>query len=455
MGRLFIVISLAFFISGCVLKPDEADDEQRRLDAAAGQYLTPMEKRELPDLPPEPTWRHVLRRAFLANGELEAAYHEWAMAVARIDVAGAYPSAPVSLGFEYMFSADNMKAWDRTTVSATFDNGAGGLPLPNKVKQDAVIATRDAQAAGERFAAAKFRLQRQVLRAWIDYTLLAEQIRIQEANTALLKLLNDTAAGRLQAGGSQQDLLRTDIELRMGQDELATLQSRLPQMRAMLNGLLGRPPDAPLPAPATMPAARPVPADDARLFAVGVDANPELKALAHSVAGRADAIERARMEYLPDINPMAGFTGSVAQFVGADVMIPTAIPKIRAMVRESRANLARVQAMQRQTATDRRAEYVAAVYALRNAERQAELFEKTILPATQQVLDSARQHYTAGTAGYLDLIEAQRILLDVRLTIAQARATRERSLADLEALAGIDFETLNQDMPHQDTETQK
>jgi outer membrane protein TolC len=113
------------------------------------------------------------------------------------------------------------------------------------------------------------------------------------------------------------------------------------------------------------------------------------------------------------------------------------------MVTESRADLRRVQAVARQTGLDRAAEYVAAVYALRNAERQAGLFEKQVLPAAQQVLESVRQSYTAGTGMYLDLIEAQRTLLDVRLTIVEAKAAREKSLADLEALAGVDIETLN------------
>jgi outer membrane protein TolC len=222
---------------------------------------------------------------------------------------------------------------------------------------------------------------------------------------------------------------------------LATMQSQLPGMRAMLNAMLARPTDAPLPPPARMPE-RPVLADDARILAIGVSANPELKALAYEVQGRSDAIERARMEYLPDINPMAGFTGSVSQMLGAEIMLPTAIPKIRGMVTEARADLARMQAMQRQTKADRAAQYVAALYAMRNAERQASLFEKQILPAAKQVLDNVRQAYTAGTGMYLDLIEAQRTLLDVRLTIAEAKAAREKSLAELEALAGVDFETL-------------
>jgi len=436
------LVDVLLVVSGCVLAPKEAKQEQARLDQAGEVYRGPFDKRELPELPPQPTWRDVLRRAFLANGDLEAAYHEWAMAVARIQQAGSYPNSPVSVGFEYMFSDEAMKAWDRTTISAGFDAGES-LLLPNKVYQSGKIATRDAQAAGERFAAAKFDLQRRVLNAWLDYALLAEKVRIQRENTSLLKLLNETAAGRVRAGGAQQDLLRTDIEYRMGEDELRTMESELPRMRAMLNAMLGRAPDAPLAAPAVLPAPRMVPADDAALLAVGIAANPELKALALETSGRRDALERARMEYLPDINPFAAVTGDVAQVVGVDVMLPTVLPRIRGMVKEARADLRRVQAMSRQTRLDRAAGYVAAVYTLRNSERQAALFEKQVLPAAQRVLDSVRQSYSAGTGAYLDLIEAQRTLLDVRLTVAEAKASREKNLADLEALAGTDIETIS------------
>ena len=430
-------------LSGCVLAPREAELERARLDEAGKTYRQPLARRQLPELPEQPTWRDVLHRAFLANGELEAAYWEWAMAVSRIQQAGSYPNSPVSLGFEYMFSDESMKSWDRTTLSAGFDAGES-LLLPNKVYQSGKVATRDAQAAGERFAAAKFDLQRRVLSAWIDYALLAEKVRIQRENAALLKLLNETAAGRVQAGGPQQDLLRTDIEHRMSDDALRTMESELPRMRAMLNALLGRAADAPLPPPPAGIEQRPLIADDAALLALGVDANPELKALAVETTGRQDALERARMEYLPDINPFAAITGDVTQVVGVDVMLPTVLPRIRGMVTEARADLRRVQAMSRQTRLDRAAEYVAAVYALRNSERQAALFEQQILPAAQRVLENVRQAYTAGTGMYLDLIESQRTLLDVRLTIAEARAAREKSLADLEALAGADVETLTQ-----------
>jgi outer membrane protein TolC len=340
-----------------------------------------------------------------------------------------------------MFSSENMKSWDRTTVTAQPDP-MSNLALPMKVRQAGRVALADAQAAGERFRSAKFDLQRQVLTAWTDYAAMAEQVRVARENVALLKLLAETADNRVRAGAPQQDLLKAQIELQMAENELGTMESRLPQMRAMLNAMLGRAADTPLPAPATLPAPRPLFGTDAELIEAAVDQNPELAALSREVQGRRDALELARMRYIPDINPVAGFTGSIEQFVGAMVSIPTAIPMIRAQIQEARADLRRMEAMQRQTKLERGAAFVSALFAMRNSERQITVFRDRIRPAADLALDNSRQSYAAGSVSFVELIDSQRTLLDVRLMIAEAVAARERSLAELEALAGIDIETL-------------
>jgi outer membrane protein TolC len=281
-----------------------------------------------------------------------------------------------------------------------------------------------------------------VLNAWYDYALMAQRVRIAEGNLALLRLINDTAAGRVRAGGPQQDMLRAEVELRRAEDELKGMQSRLPQMRAMLNAMIARPPAATLVAPAQIPAPREVRADDARLLVLAAENNPELAALAERVQGRRDALELARLQYIPDINPTVGFTGTASQVVGLGLSIPTFLPKVRGMVDEARADLRAAQAMQRQTQLDRAAQVVATLYAIRNSERQADVFERQVVPATDRIVDNVREAYTRGTASFIDLIDAQRTLLEVRLTAAEARAAREKSLADLEALLGVDVETL-------------
>jgi cobalt-zinc-cadmium efflux system outer membrane protein len=435
-------VSLAGLLGGCVLAPRGTDAEKERLAAAGVAFETPFERRTLPELPAEPNWRDVLHRAFLANGDLEASYFQWKAAMARIDMAAAWPNTNLSLTFQYMFSSEKMKSWDRTTVIAQPDTMAN-LTAPIKARQAGKVAFEEARAAGMQFSAKKFEIQRQVLTSYLDYALMAEQVRIGGDNVALLKMLSETAATRVRGGAPQQDLLKAQIEYRLAENELSSMQSRLEGMRAMLNGMLARPADAPLPPPKALPAARLVGADDARLIAIATDANPELSALARNVAGRKEALELARMAYIPDINPMAGFTGNVSQMLGAMISVPTTIPMIQGQINESRAMLRMNEAMLRQTKNDRGAAFVAALYAMRNAERQQQVFQGIILPKAEQVMRSSREAYAAGSINLIELIDSQRTLLQVRQMIAETRIEREKRLVELEALAGVDIETLS------------
>jgi outer membrane protein TolC len=342
-----------------------------------------------------------------------------------------------------MFSGERMKSFDRTTVNVGFDP-MENLAFPTKVAQAGRLALDEARAAGKRFEVVKFDLQRKVLTAYLDLALEEEKIRVQRDNVALLKLVADTAADRVKAGGQQLDLLRAQTQYRLAENELAGMEPLRLSMRAMLNGMLARHANAPLNLPPVLPPSRPLSSDDARLIAAAVENNPELSRLAREVAGRKDAIELARMAYIPDINPMAAFTGGASQMIGAMVVLPTTIPEIRGRIDEARAMLRASEAMLRQTRSDRAAGFVAALYTLRNAERQAVVFRETILPRAQQALAAFRQAYATGTGSFTDLIDSQRTLLDVRLMVAEAQVEREKRLAELEALAGVDVETLAQ-----------
>ena len=435
------VVAPVLLVGGCVLAPGGAKHEEDALREVGQPYRHPYSQRNLPDLPAAPEWQDILHRAFLANGDLEAAYFDWAAAVSRIQQAGAYPNTPVSVGFEYMFSGGNMKAWDRTTVTVAPD-AMENLSFPTKTYQAGKVALDEAQAAGKRFLAAKFDLQRRVLVEYLDYALLAEKVRIQQDNVALLKLVFDTAVARVQAGAPQQDLLRAEVAYRLADNELKTTEASLPQKRAMLNALLAREANGPLEPPRRIPEPRPVPEDDARLLAVAVDRNPELAALSRQVQGRRNALELARMQYIPDFNPMAGFTGSVEQFVGLGISLPTVIRAIEGGIKEARAGLRQAEAMYRQRRLDRASSFVASVYLLRNAERQVGVFERQVLPRAEQAVRIARESYETGGTSFTDVIDIQRTLLDVRLMIAEAKVAREKALAEVEALAGLDIETL-------------
>jgi len=61
-----------------------------------------------------------------------------------------------------MFSGGQMKAWDRTTTNVGFDP-MQNVSFPTKTARAGRQALENARAAGQRFAARKFALQKQVL----------------------------------------------------------------------------------------------------------------------------------------------------------------------------------------------------------------------------------------------------------------------------------------------------
>ena len=438
---LIFTLALATGLAGCVLAPQGTRDEQAKLNAASPPFEPQIGARQLPELPAVASWQDVLSRAFLANGELESSYFEWKAAFARIDQAATWPNSNVALSFGYMFSPGNMKTWDRTTIGAGFDPSMN-LSLPVKTRTAGKVALDAAREAADKFRAVKFDLQRRVLEAYLELALTEELIRIERDNLTFLKLLSDSAADRAEAGGPMQDLFKALIESETAQNDLAGLQAKASSMRGELNGMLGRDAASPLSLPAALPAPRPVIADDAALIAVAVAQNPELAALAQQVAGRSDAVELARLAYLPDIIPSASITGSVSQSLGAMVMVPTKLPAIRAAIDEALSMTRSSEAMLRQTKQDRAARFVADLYLMRNAEREAQLYRARVVPAARQLVSSSRNAYAAGTIVFADLIDSERMFISVRRMVAQAQIEREQRLAELEALAGVDIETL-------------
>src|SRR6516164_8241702 len=442
-STLIIWLSITTFLglNSCVLAPDGTREEQAKLDANSAHFEPPIGTRQLPELPAQVDWRAILHRAFLANGELESAYFEWKAALTRIVQASTWPNSNVAVSFGYLFSPEKLKFWDRATIGAGFDPSVT-LSLPIKIETAGEVALEAARQTAERFRAAKFDLQRRVLSGYLDLALTEEKIRIERDNLRLLKLLADSAADRAQAGGPLQDLLKAQIEAQIQENELANLEADANSMRGMLNGMLARDAKASLKLPPTLPLPRTVAADDARLIAMGVDENPELAGLARQVAGRIDAIELARLAYLPDLVPSASITGSISQVVGAMVMLPTKLPAIRAAIDEAEAMTRSAKAMLRQTGKDRAASFVANLYIMRNAERQTELYQRRVVPAAQVLVSSSQNAYAAGAVGFADLIDSERMLISIRRMVAQAQIEREKRLAELEALAGVDIETL-------------
>jgi outer membrane protein, heavy metal efflux system len=70
-------------------------------------------------------------------------------------------------------------------------------------------------------------------------------------------------------------------------------------------------------------------------------------------------------------------------------------------------------------------------YMYRESTRLLKLLENSLVPKAKQSLEVARSGYSAGTTNFINLIDAERTLLEFRLAEVEARIKRELALADL------------------------
>jgi len=345
---------------------------------------------------------------------------------------------------QYLFSDEHMKSFDRMTFTLGFD-AMENLVFPMKARRAGEAALDAARASGERVRETKFAVQERVLGMWTDYALLAEEIRVRRGTLELRQLQSKTSESRLRSGGQVQESLAADLALMRAQNDLAAMESQLRALRAELNAMLDRDPDAPLEAPDPFPEPRPLPVTDAALLEVAVDRNPELAVLSHEVAGREDALSLAKMRWIPDLNPLALFTGSISWSLGGALVLPTTFKEISGAIRESEAMLEASRATMEQTRRERAASFVATLVALRDAERQTQWFQEKVLPAAAHAEQASRHSYSTGSLSLAETLEAEEMVLDARFAFARVRAEREKLLSRLESLAGVDVEALAQE----------
>jgi outer membrane protein TolC len=89
-----------------------------------------------------------------------------------------------------------------------------------------------------------------------------------------------------------------------------------------------------------------------------------------------------------------------------------------------------------QTLADLAARVRRAGFDYRDAQRKYDLYSHTLLPKARQLVKAREGAFRGGTASFLDLVDAQRVLLEFNLAVARARADRGKSLARIEALLG-------------------
>ena len=387
--------------------------------------------------------RSLVDYALANNPEVNVARERHIGALARVPQAMALPEPKLT----YRYFVNEVE-----TRVGPQEHGIGlsqTLPWFGKRGLQGDAATETARAAQEGIASIQNTVIAEVANAYYELFYLGRSIEIIRGNRDLVLHLERVARARYGAGAATHaDVIRAQVELGIIENRLGSLKDRRAPLFARLNALLNRPTTEIFDLPSILIFEPVLYTDDELLAKVSLH-NPDLRATSFEIEAAHRQRERANKNYLPDITlgldyiatgdaRMPGVQDSGDDALSATIgfTLPIWRSKYDAGVKEADAILRQQQFKRDQQLNTFHAETVTALFKLRDAQRQIDLYEKALLPKANESLVATQRAYSTGAAPFADTIDAQRMLLNFELSFARAITDHHQARIVLEKLTG-------------------
>jgi outer membrane protein, heavy metal efflux system len=372
-----------------------------------------------------------LRLAEQNNAGLKAGKDAWTAAKEEIPQAKSLPDPVVSYGYATRptpqrseFEAMQMFPWFGT-IDARSDQ-----------------AKAMTKSASRQYNAQKLEVFFQVKQAFYEYAYLAREIEITKENLELVRHLEEiTRIKYATSTSTNPDVIRAQIELSELENEVVSMERQRPALVAKLNSILNRSSESELPWP-DEPNYEKVSIDRQKLTESVRLNNPQLQALDYQVEAAQSGRKLAEKKFYPEIGLGVGVSAGMGENMGDRTMlkmqlsIPLWRSNYKAAERQAQAQLSQIKQQKTQMANDLTAKAQEVLYEYENNQRKIELYRDVVIPRALEMLTTSQTAYQAGTIDFLNLIDAQRKLLEYQLMYEQARADYAKRLAELEMLAG-------------------
>ncbi len=330
----------------------------------------------------------------------------------------------------------------------------GKLPL----KEEAALA--GAAAAEARVEASRLKVVTEVRRLAYELAFFAAERREVEADRATLSHYEELARARYASGvGIGQGVVKIQAEITRDDARLLEIATRNAALSARLNALRDRPQGTPIPAFAIQTAIEPD-LDRAELRAEALRRRPELVET-DALIVRAERLgDLAAKGYSPDITAGINYAYVAKRRDRAGRNFPPEdngqdvlglFAAVNLPIHGKRLDAGVEEAAQRRLAAEEQHRAVVAridgklgdvTSRLDLTWDRIRLFEDVLIHQAAESLRSAESAYATGTYNALDLLDAERVLLGVRVATERARTDFAVAAAELEGVVGLPLASL-------------
>lgn len=324
-----------------------------------------------------------------------------------------------------------------------------GVPWPEKRRAKAAIASQEVHMAQADVLRIKTEVTESVRLAYYEVWFATRAMDIVEQTTDLVDDLTEVAAARYRTGGTQQDVLRSQLEADRLADKSVGLRQQKAQAQADLAALLQQPATLVPETTETLQLAS-APQQLDNLLALAEQCSPELKSLAWEIQRDRQKQRLAGLEEYPDfqvgvnyaiidddtntISPVADGHDNISFAFG--VTLPIWRDKIAAGNAEAahrRNSSAQRLNAQRSEVQRKLRRLVAQADAL---VEQRSIYQQRIIPRSEATLKLAIADYRGKRTDFYALIETYRELLMFETQLARIEATLAGAIARIERTVG-------------------
>lgn len=403
----------------------------------------------------DPRMEQFIREAFDRNPQLAQALAQYRAAIQKIPQVTALPEPMVTFT-EFVRSPETRVG--PQTYSLMFSQR---FPWFGKLDLQGKVAVREASGIYEQYRALQRKLAAQVKNAFYELAYVDGAVEITNQEQLLLEHYEQLAETRYATGqGLQQGVIKIQAEL----TKILNRQELLGQQRttavARLNTLRSMNPAEPV---ASIRLSDLMPADPAiqlnpdALYSTAEASRPEFRSVLDDIEKNELNAELAKKGYWPDVTVSAGMVnvqgredaagkaapppdnGKNVYSVAVGINIPLRRDKYRAAQLAASERVRAAQERYRSLLNEVKFDIRDQVNRIETLVRQMDLYERVLVPQTESALASTESAYETGQVGALDLLDSERVLLDIRLAQARLGADYMKALAQLELALGTRF----------------
>lgn len=391
----------------------------------------------------------LLRDADARNPSLQVSFEKIAVAESKIDQVTSLPDPILSISL-LNYSTDTFKT-NQTPMTGNVIRLAQKFPFPGKLDTKGKIAAQKSRWFTSAYQDARLQIRQQVKDAW--YQLLFQRQAIELTNRNL-KILGDfvrLTEIRYEVGkGLQQNVLKAHLQLSKQLEMLLDLQQKEVATQATLNSLAGRNTDEVLTIDATLEAATTT-FNLRDLQQLAEQNRPMFTSFAALIEQYTAQRKLARLDYKPDFTLWAGYRwrddslgDGGTDFISTGVSFNLPVRKARRSAAVTEADSALRLAHQKRN-DFRNKTYLMIHQSLsrfEQASKLVELYRGGIIPQATQTFQATMSAYQVNKVDFLSLLDAAMSLYRYEIDYARTLRDQQRSLAQIEAAAGLDINQL-------------